>query len=74
MAGVGGSVILILERNENLIHMYAQHNLTYFHLLLSRLGNLIEAILLVSVQAQYCSFTQHRKFGCGILMVESCGK
>jgi hypothetical protein len=42
-----GSTILKLERNENLIHMYeyVQHSLTYFRLLLSRHGNLIDSCL-----------------------------
>lgn len=71
-----GSVILILERNENLIHMYAQHMLTYIRLSLDMDTLYVQVILilLVSVQAQYCNLIQRRKFGCGILLVESCGK
>jgi hypothetical protein len=51
--------------NENLLHVYAAHNMTY-RVSHCRQGSRSEVMLLVSVKAQYCSIVQYRKFGCGI--------
>lgn len=64
------SITTVLFPSSSLIRMYAQRNLTYFRPSLSTWEPLRSNI----THVVDCSFIEHRKSVCGILMAESCWK